>query len=58
MLKYDDSREKVEEKLPTPMENIFCMLNNKEISDNDQKQAQTVWNKFNKKDIEEYLELL
>ena len=35
MLKYDDSREKVEEKLPTPMENIFCMLNNKEISDND-----------------------
>ena len=35
MLKYDDSREKLEEKLQTPMENIFCMLNNIKISDND-----------------------
>ena len=55
---YDfmDSFDKLNEKLP-PKENFYSILNDEEISDEDYKHAQNVWNTFSLKNMGEYHDL-
>ena len=50
---YMDSFDKFDEKLP-PKEEFYSIFNDENISDEDYKHAQNVWNTFSLKNMEEY----
>ena len=53
---YMDSFKKFKEQLPSK-EEFYSILNNKQISAEDYKHAQNVWNTFNLKNMAEYHDL-